>query len=283
MARGHRVDDEALSFRLAPQRAHVVALGTLGRLRIGQERRRRVHGRLAFPEAEWLERRGPEVALQELGGVRSARRLGRERRQRGNVRAGGTQGPEKRLGPRAVRGEDDELARRVPHEPFGQRLGIARRKDGEVTRREVQSGDGRSAAVPGDRRHLVRATRVEALGVDDRPGRHDADDLPRDERPPPCRRLRLLGDRDLLPRADEPREIRLEGVLRDPAHRRLDVAVLVARGEHEAEKGRRDLRVLEEHLVEVPEAVEKDRVPRFPLQCPVLLEHGRRAHEEAGC
>ena len=40
--------------------------------------------------------------------------------------------------------------------------------------------------------------------------------------------------------------------------------------------------VLEEHLVEVAEAVEKEGVSRLPLESPVLLEHGRRAHVEAG-
>ena len=40
--------------------------------------------------------------------------------------------------------------------------------------------------------------------------------------------------------------------------------------------------VLEEHLVKVSEAVEEERVARLPLESPVLLEHGRRAHVEPG-
>src|SRR5262249_22964009 len=95
-------------------------------------------------------------------------------------------------------------------------------------------------------------------------------------------RLRLLADRDLLARGQQLSDVRVERVLGNAAHRRLDVAVLVARGEDEAQERRRHLRVLEEHFVEIAQPVEEDRVPRLPLEIPVLLKHGCGAHRDRG-
>ena len=71
-------------------------------------------------------------------------------------------------------------------------------------------------------------------------------------------------------------------MVRHAAHRRLVLAAFVPRGEHEVEQRRGALGVLEEHLVEVAEPVEEDRVGDLPLDLEVLLEHGGELHRIAG-
>ena len=65
------------------------------------------------------------------------------------------------------------------------------------------------------------------------------------------------------------------GVVRHAAHRRLVLLPLVPRGEDEVEQRRGLLGVLEEHLVEVAEPIEEDRVGDLSLDLEILLEHRR--------
>jgi hypothetical protein len=76
---------------------------------------------------------------------------------------------------------------------------------------------------------------------------------------------------------EEPRDVRLARVRREPAERHLvRLAAVPGRQRQVADARRRD-RIVEEHLVEVPEAEEEDGVPMLRLDAEVLLEQ-RASH-----
>jgi hypothetical protein len=87
--------------------------------------------------------------------------------------------------------------------------------------------------------------------------------------------LGLLADDDLVAELGEPRDVAARRVVRDAAHRHRVVLALVARGEGQVEQARREHGVLEEHLVEVAEAEEDDRVGILVLDVEEL-PHERR-------
>ena len=81
--------------------------------------------------------------------------------------------------------------------------------------------------------------------------------------------LRLLADRDLQSGLEQLGDIGFGGMVRHAAQRH---AVLGARGELDIEHARADLGVLEQHLVEVAEAKEQDRVGHLLLDAQVLCD-----------
>ncbi len=79
----------------------------------------------------------------------------------------------------------------------------------------------------------------------------------------------LVAHRHAPPGLDQPPHVALRRVMRDAAHRHL-----VALGQRDIEDGRRLLRVLEKHLVEIPEPEEQQRLRRqAPPDALVLLHH----------
>jgi len=84
------------------------------------------------------------------------------------------------------------------------------------------------------------------------------------------RRLHLLAHRHLLSSADEAANVAIGGVVRDAGH-----GDVLARSERDLQESRPEVGVLEEHLVEVPEAEEQQVLRVAALQLPVLPHHRR--------
>ena len=133
-----------------------------------------------------------------------------------------------------------------------------------------------------ERREVGRRARHERLGIEDRARGDDPGDVAPDEPLRGPRVLHLVAHRDLAAGGDELRDVVLDAVVRHAAHRRLDVRVAVAGGQRDAEDGRRLLRVVEEHLVEVAHPVEEDGVRRPALHLEVLPQHRGGARRPAG-
>ena len=82
-------------------------------------------------------------------------------------------------------------------------------------------------------------------------------------------RLDLVADRHLPPGREQLREIVAGGVVRDAAHRRV-----AALGQRDVEDAGRLLRVLEKHLVKIPEPKQQNRPGRqLAFALPVLGHH----------
>ena len=178
-------------------------------------------------------------------------------------------------------GGRDDLARLEHGELVGQRLRpvgavVFRRR--EFAGGEVEQRDADRAALAVGRRdgHEKRGlARVEKVGVGQRAGRHDAHDFALDEPLGLLRIFDLIADRDAEAFLDEPRDVRVDGVMGHAAHRdAAAVGVFRSRRERQLEGARRDERVLVEHLVEIPHAEQHDRIPMlfFGIQ---VLPHRR--------
>ena len=80
----------------------------------------------------------------------------------------------------------------------------------------------------------------------------------------------LLTDGHALAGLDEPGDVTLRRVMGHPAH-----GDAVALRERHIQDARRRLRILEEHLVEVPQPEQQDHIPRqIPPHGEILLHHG---------
>ena len=168
----------------------------------------------------------------------------------------------------------EQLARREPLELLARRIPALHLGRPEGTRREVDRGEAITRAVRRERRKQARRRRIEALLLEDRSRRDDADDLALEE--PASARLRLLADRDRMARRQQPGDVWLRGVRREPAERDLVGIAAVARRQRQVEDGRRRLGVLEEHLVEVAEPEQQDRGLVLRLDAKVLRDQRAR-------
>ena len=147
---------------------------------------------------------------------------------------------------------------------------------GDVHEGEAQSG---ARARPVDGQEIVVGRAVEVLEIRDRARGHDAHDLAAHQLLALGRRLHLLAHRHLPARADQARDIRLGGVMRDARHGNGALALL-PRGQGELKEACPQMGVLEEHLVEIAEAEQQEVVRVALLQLPVLLHHGRQLGRE---
>jgi hypothetical protein len=82
----------------------------------------------------------------------------------------------------------------------------------------------------------------------------------------------LLSDRHALAGLEQPRDVGLRRVVRHTAHRSA-----AALGERDIQDWRCALRILEEHLVKIPETVEKNHIRRQRLPHGHVLGHHRSA------
>ena len=81
----------------------------------------------------------------------------------------------------------------------------------------------------------------------------------------------LIAEGHLAPGLEQAGDVAARGVVRQAAHRDP-----VARGEREVEEMRAGLSVLEEHLVEIPQPEQQERVRgEFALDAAILCHHGR--------
>ena len=85
--------------------------------------------------------------------------------------------------------------------------------------------------------------------------------------------LKLLADRDAVAERDQAVQIFVGAHHRHAAHRDVAALMFTALGEHDAERARGDLGVVEEHLVEIAHPVEQQAVRIGGLDFDVLLHH----------
>ena len=177
---------------------------------------------------------------------------------------------------------EQKLRRREPRE-FGVDLFAAHRNDLETAGRNIGCGN-RHLALAADLRQCgeaVRAAPFEQAFFGECARGDEAHDVARDERLRPAARLGLgggfdlLGDRDAMPGADQPREIGFGGVDGNAAHRHRLPVMFAARGQRDVERRSGRLGIVEEQLEKVAHAIEEQAVPRLCLQRPILRHHRR--------
>jgi hypothetical protein len=114
------------------------------------------------------------------------------------------------------------------------------------------------------------------LRIRQRPGRHDADDFAFDDPFGLFWIFHLIADGDPEAFLHQPREVGIERVMRDAAHRDgRALSIFRTRCEREIQRARRDERILVEHLVEVPHAKKQDGIAILLLRIEILA-HRRR-------
>ena len=170
----------------------------------------------------------------------------------------------------AVRGGCEALARGEAAERFDEGGWRFVRLDRELAGREVERGQAQAArSAVGEGHEVVVAVVAQHALLGHGARSDDARDLAPDDALGRGRVFHLIADGDLEVGADELREIGVEGVVGDPAHR-----VAAALRERDAQDRRGAPRVLEEHLVEVPETEHDDHVfGDFGLDALVLAHH----------
>ena len=180
---------------------------------------------------------------------------------------------------RCDRRRHEHLGRPAQEERLGQPLRVAGLAHPEVGGRHVHQRHAEVVGGPPQRREEVVETAVEEAGVGDSPRGDEPDDLAADELAPfPLRGLHLVADGDLQPGPDQPRDVGVHGVMRDPGHG--DRALpLLPRGQRDIERAGGHRRVLVKRLVEVSEAEEQEVVRIAALPLLVLAHHRREGRE----
>ena len=156
--------------------------------------------------------------------------------------------------------------------------------DAELAGRNVDPGEReaalvlRRAARARDREQVVVAPRVEQRVLGERAGRDEAHDVAAHHALAAAllglgRVFDLLADRDAMAERDQAVQIFVGAMDRHAAHRDVAAVMLAALGEHDAERARGDLGVLEEQLVEVAHPVEQQAIRIGGLDLDVLLHH----------
>ena len=244
----------------------------LGRVHVGERGSRGLKPDRHVGDAERRQRRHVEVSAEIAHGA-AKREGGRvPERQR---RAGRLQSRQEITG--RARGLRHQDLARPPHE--------RRRQDGvlaarvfpcpEVAGGDVEQRDAGTLARTDDGEEEVVGGAGQERGVGDRPRRDEPHDVALEELLALAGRFELLAQRDLLAGPDQPCDVRLGGVMRNPRHRRA-----LAGGQRDLQQAGAQLGVLEEQLVEVTEP-EQEQVVRVPLlQLPVLAHH--RRHDRRG-
>ena len=273
MLQRHRIDEQAFGGRLVGHRAHMREVGLLGVAEIPDQPARGLNRARAAVEAEavepmclqLIEQRPPRGFGLEAPGVR-----GRD----GQLQARDFRQPRRDV---RLRRQHD-LARPQRRDLVGERLHavaavIFRRR--EFAGGEVEERDAESIVCIHDRHEERRFTRIQIIRVRERAGRDDPDDLALDEPLRLLRILHLLADGNAKPLLHQLREVAIDRVEGNAAHRDAVAArILRSRRERQVERARGHERVLVEHLVEVAHAEKDDRVAVLPLRVEVLT-HGR--------
>ena len=198
------------------------------------------------------------MVLEELAGV-----LGEE----GVAVVGHAVGEGSELGGLVV--GDEEFGGGNAGEFVGELAEVRELGDGELAGGVIDAGEAGGFPVAEDGGEVVRALVVEQGEVVDRAGGKDAGDFAGDEFSGDGFGG-LLGDGDAFVGLEETGDVALGGVVGDAAH-----GGAAAFGEGDVEDGRGGFRVLEEHLVEIAEAVEEDDVGGQGFPHGVVLGHHR--------
>ena len=276
IAARRRVDRERRALRLAHRRRERRALAELRALDIGDHRGRR--GELDTRER--AEGRGggdgEEFGKPALGG-RAVEHIAGERhhcRQRPQHR--------RQLRIRVKRVGDDHLARLEAGDLGGKRGAVAF-GDAKFAGRNIDPGEreaivGRGGATARQRHEVVVAPGVEKQILGQRARRHQPHDVAADDAlVAALSRLggifELLADRDAVTERDQAMQIFVGALDRNAAHRNVAAQMLAAFGEHNAERTRGDLRVIEEQFVEIAHPVKQEAVRIGGLDLDILLHH----------
>ena len=154
---------------------------------------------------------------------------------------------------------------------FPLQLGNVGRAGGDVSKAEA-----RRAALQEDAGDVVVLVILKHTALDDGARRDHPDDVPLDEALGLGRVFHLLADGDLIALCDEAGHIALVAVKGHAAHGRtfLEAALLARKGQVQLPRGRE--RIVEEHLVEIADAIEKDLILMLFFYLKILLHHGRK-------
>src|SRR5579875_3049734 len=172
-----------------------------------------------------------------------------------------------------------DLARPQAGKLAGQRR-LGGRGEGEGAGRKIKPGQAQFAPRLGKAGEVIVPVRFEDPVLGHGAGGDDAHDRALERAfaaaPPGFRGiLDLLADRDLETGANQPGEIDLGGMHRNPAHRDIGALVPAAPGQRDIERLRRGDRIVKEQLEEVPHA-EKQQAARMGALDLVILRHHRR-------
>ena len=228
-------------------------------------------------EAEAFEAAGLQLLEQHPAGAVGVERPPVDRRHRD---AGA-----RHRGGKGDAGGHDELAGLEHREFVAEQLrgvGSAVFSGGELAGGQIEQRDAEEWRLAGvrDGRHGHEKRRfacVENVGVRQRAGRHDADDLAFDEALRLPRILDLIADGDAEALLHEPRDVGVDGVVGHAAHRdAAAIAVLGSRRQRQLERARRDQRIVVEDLVEISHAKQQQRVAMLIFRVQVLAHRRSR-------
>ncbi len=237
-------------------------------------------GRGQLQPREGAERLGGRhreiVGEPPLGGrpVEHVARKRRDRRQRAKVG--------RKLGVAVERVGDDDLARLEPGD-LGRKGGAVAFGEAEFAGRDVDPGEreqarfGRGARAR-DCREVIVAPCIEQAVLGERAGGDQAHDVAPHHALSPAlprlgRVLQLLAHGDAVAERDQPVQVLVGALDRHATHRDIAAEMLAALGEHDAERARGNLRVVEEQFVEVAHPVEQEVLRIGRLDLDVLLHH----------
>ncbi len=264
---GHRgrIEQHGLAGDQPLDAAQVGQRVALGLAHVGHRGARGLEPRGERGHPEAVEARAPEVGLEHLAG--RARPEGApvhsRHRHPGRYPAGH---------PRLIRALGQQDLGGAAQER-GLQQGLARARllpDPEVAGRDVDQRDAHRGGGRVRGKQKVVAGPVEELGVGDRTGGDHPHHVAPHDLAALGRLLELLAHRDLLPGADEARDV---GVGRVVGHARH--GDVLPRGEGELQQPGRHVGVVVEQLVEVAQAEQQQVVREAALQLPVLPHHGR--------
>ena len=272
-----RAPSPALEEFQVPPRLRIQRHISVRRIR-PEPRQLRQHGLMRLPQVVEHDRRRRRRQVEPLAAVGVERPRAEvienapPRRVRREPRVGRPRhAPRRRVrvNARSVRLRENDLRRRKAREFLRDR---SRRqlRDGELPGGDVRERDARLRAARRDGREVVVRARLQHPRLDHRAGRHHPRDLPPDDALAVGLRD-LLRDGDAMPLADEFRQIAVERVIGN-ARERNDLALPhIALRQHDLQVAGGEAGVLVEHLVEVAEAVEEQRVGMTRLDLQVLL------------
>ncbi len=172
--------------------------------------------------------------------------------------------------------------------PFTLAFGDAEVAGGNVDPGEREVVFGRGGAAARKRQQIIVALGVEQRIFGQRAGRDQPHHVAAHHALAAAlsrlgRVLELLAHRDAMAERDQAMQIFVGALDRYAAHGNVAAEMLAALGQHDAERARGDLGVLEEQFVEVAHPVEQQAVRIGGLDLNVLLHHGRDARRGLGC
>ena len=159
--------------------------------------------------------------------------------------------------------------------------------DAELAGRDIDPGQREAVLVGGragarQRQEVIIAAGVEKRILRQRSGRHQPHHVAAHDALGAAlarlgRVLELLAHGDAMAERDQAMQIFVGALDRDAAHRNVAAEMFAALGQHDAERARSDLGVVEEQLVEIAHPVEQQAIRIGGLDLDILLHHRRDA------